>query len=432
MTAPVARLSDLPATPLTVVEFDAQMRQLGWSGDRLALAVSGGPDSMALALCAQAWAASHNIEIIAFTLDHALRAESAAEANQVQRWLQARGIEHHVLLWEHPPITSAIQQQARQARYGLLAKACRARGIRALAVGHQLEDQAETVLLRFAKGSGVDGLAGMRPATQLEDILLLRPLLGIAKARLIATCEAAGQSYVTDPSNEKVQFARGRLRGAAQALAAEGLTPERLADLADRAALASDALTYYANRLLLESVCWHLSGYAEINLPRLAREPTEIRLRVLRRVLEQIGGDLPSLRHAALLELDAALQLPQLSPRTLHGCSIRAFDGSCRVVRELSAITDDALIKPGETRLWDGRFRVTLNKIARDDLRLAKLDTQPHELLDQVAPGLRQAVPLGQVRATLPALWHGDRLSAVPYYGAGAQLLQCELVVYQG
>lgn len=417
------------ATPLTGAEFAAAMQQLGWDGDALALAVSGGPDSMALALCAGAWAPQAGVRLIAFTIDHALRAESAAEATQVQRWLQRLGIEHHILLWEHPPLISAVQQQARQARYDLLAASCRARGIKALALGHQLEDQAETVLLRFAKGSGIDGLSAMRPAGDHGGLALLRPFLGVPKARLIATCTAANQPYVVDPSNAKTAYARGRLRAAADVLAAEGLTPERLADLAERAALASDALDCYANRLLAQAVFWQPAGYAEINLPRLAQEPAEIRLRVLRQVLTQIGGAQPPPRHQAVLELDGALQQPHVAQRTLHGCAIRAYDGVCRVLREAAAITDSAPIAPGAARVWDNRFQVALAADAPQGLTLAPLGIQPHDVLERVAPGLRQAVPLGQVRATLPALWQGERLLATPFYGVGAGWLACRLLI---
>lgn len=417
------------ATPLTGAEFATAMHQLGWAGDALALAVSGGPDSMALALSAGAWAPQAGVRLIAFTLDHALRAESAAEAMQVQRWLQRLGIEHHILLWDHPPLVSAVQQQARQARYDLLAASCRARGIKALALGHQLEDQAETVLLRFAKGSGIDGLAAMRPVSDHSAITLLRPFLGVPKARLIATCAAANQPYVVDPSNTKTAYARGRLRAAADVLAAEGLTAERLADLAARAALASDALDCYANRLLAQAVFWQPAGYAEMNLPRFAQEPAEIRLRVLRLVLTQIGGAQPPPRHQAVQELDAALQQPYLAQRTLHGCAIRAYDGVCRIIRELAALTDNAPLTPGATRVWDNRFQVTLAPDAPEGLTLAPLGIQSHDVLDAVAPGLRQALPLGQVRATLPALWQGETLRAAPFYGNGAAWMACRLLI---
>lgn len=416
-----------PAAPLTVAEFGQRMAALGWHEERLGLAVSGGPDSMALALCAQAWAAAQGAQLVAFTVDHALRPESAAEAAQVQSWLQARGFEHHILRWEHPPVLQAVQHQARDARYALLAAACVAHNIKGLALGHQLEDQAETVLLRFAKGSGIDGLGAMRPVTDHGDITLLRPLLDVPKARLIATCDAAGQAFIADPSNHKPQFARGRLRSAADVLAAEGLTPERLADLAERAALASSALDFYADQLQAVVVQFYPAGYAELALPSLQEAPEETRLRVLGRVLERVGGKAAPLRHAPLRELDQALRhQPYLAQRTLHGCAIRAVDGLCRVVRELAATPAPTPLGPGETLVWDGRFRLTLATDAPTGLTVAALGLPEHKLLDAVAPGLRQTLPLGQARAALPALWRDDELVAVADFTGGAGILHCQ------
>lgn len=416
-----------PAAPLTLAEFAHRMAALGWHGEVLALAVSGGPDSMALALCAQAWGVVQNVRLVAFTVDHALRAESAAEATQVHDWLQARGLEHHILRWEHPPVLQAVQLQARNARYALLTAACHAHNINHLALGHQLEDQAETVLLRFAKGSGIDGLGAMRPVTAGDDITLLRPLLDVPKARLIATCDAAKQAFISDPSNHKPHFARGRLRGAAGVLAAEGLTPERLADLAERAALASTALDFYADQLQAAVVHFYPAGYAELALPTLQEAPEETRLRVLGRVLERVGGKAAPLRHAPLRELDQALrQQPYLAQRTLHGCAVRAVDGLCRVVRELAATPAPIPLAPGETMVWDGRFQLTLAADAPDGLTVAALGLPEHKLLDAVAPGLRQRLPLGQARAALPALWQGETLVAVPDFAGGAGIVHCQ------
>ncbi len=423
--SPAAQAPVLVA-PLTLAEFATRMAALGWSGSVLALAVSGGPDSMALALCAQAWAETQGVKLVAFTVDHALRPESAAEARQVQHWLQAHGLEHHILHWEHPPILQAIQHQARTARYGLLASACQAYNINHLALGHQLEDQAETVLLRFAKGSGIDGLGAMRPVTPHDGIILLRPLLDVPKARLIATCDAAGQAFITDPSNQKPQFARGRLRSAADVLAAEGLTPERLADLAERAALASTALDFYADQLQAAVVQFYPAGYAELELPTFHAAPEETRLRVLGRVLDRVGCKAVPLRHAPLRELDQALQLQSyLAQRTLHGCAIRAVDGLCRVVRELAATPAPIPLAPGETMVWDGRFQLTLATDAPTGLTVAALGLPEHKQLDAVAPGLRQNLPLGQARAALPALWQGETLFAVPDFTGGKGIVLC-------
>ncbi|MEJ0062159.1 MAG: tRNA lysidine(34) synthetase TilS [Alphaproteobacteria bacterium] len=395
-------------------EFAAAMGALEWRGDAMALAVSGGPDSMALALLLRDWARTQNIRLIAFTVDHGLREESAAEAARVHEWLAALGIDHEILRWEHPPLAKAVQEQARDARHRLLREACIRHDVAALALGHHRDDQAETVLMRFAKGSGIDGLAGMRPVYSMDGLTLLRPLLGMPKARLIATCVARGQAYVSDPSNAHAHYARGRLRGAADALAAEGMDAERLADLAGRAALASDALAEYTARLLARAARFDAAGYAELNIEETLKEPEEIRTRALGEILQIIGGAAYPPRHHAMMDVSRALQAGDMPRRTLHGCEIALADGSCRIIREFSAIRDRNPVKPGETVLWDHRFRVGLAAGAPDGLIVAPLGLLDHEKLDSIAPGLRKKIPMGRVRAAHPALWRGAELWAVP------------------
>jgi len=421
----------MTSAPLSPEEFAATMTTLGWSGDALAVAVSGGSDSMALVMLLREWTAVRGIRLVAFTVDHALRAESAAEAVQVQQWLKARGLEHHILRWEHPPITQALQQTARQARYALLAAACQVRGIGALALAHQQEDQAETVLLRLAKGSGVDGLAAMRPLKQYQDMVLLRPLLAIPKARLIATCEAAGQDYVRDPSNHNPAYARGRLRAVTTALAEEGLTTERLSDLASRAALASDALGFYTRQLATQAVTQHPTGVLQLSLPLWRAAPQEIQLRLLRQMLDHAGGRPPiPVRHAALVSLQQNLQQPTMQPRTLRGCLITVRHDQATILREAAAIHDHAPIAPGESRVWDGRFHIMLAAHAPSGLILGKLGTVPHRLLDEIAPNLRHTIHQGRIRAALPALWQDGRLLAVTYHKNPSPLFTAEALLY--
>ena len=170
----------------------------------VAVGVSGGPDSMALAWLLSQISKTNpgSPPIHALTVDHGLRTESAAEAAQVGVWVSGwPGLTHHVLRWEQGADTR-IQEEARRARYDLMAEYCRARDIRHLFLAHHMDDQAETVLFRLAKGSGLDGLAGMKPWQERGDIVLLRPLLEIPKERLLETCASESIPFVKDPSNE--------------------------------------------------------------------------------------------------------------------------------------------------------------------------------------------------------------------------------------
>src|SRR5262249_13344993 len=206
---------DLDA-PLRAAEFDRLMQAVGpfESRPRVAVAVSGGSDSMALALLAHDWATRRGGEIAALTVDHGLRTEAAAEARQVGRWLRGRGIAHRILRWRPPPgaLSGGMQAAARAARYRLLADWGRQRGGLHVALAHQREDQAETVLLRLARGSGLDGLAAMAPIAERAGVRLIRPLLPIPRARLRATLAGAQQSWVDDPSNDDPAHARIRMR----------------------------------------------------------------------------------------------------------------------------------------------------------------------------------------------------------------------------
>ncbi|MBI1273850.1 MAG: tRNA lysidine(34) synthetase TilS [Alphaproteobacteria bacterium] len=392
-------------------------------GKRIAVAVSGGPDSMALALLLRDWARAYGRRVTALIVDHRLRPESAGEAARVGAWLGAAGVENEILVWEHGGVTRAIQENARVARYRLLLEACHRHGITDLLLAHHAGDQAETLLMRLAKGTGIDGLAGMRAATKLGGINLLRPLLDVPKERLIATCEAHGQDYVTDPGNNSGRFARGRLRGAMQALAAEGLDIDRLRGLAARAASASDALSHYTQELLARCAAVDAAGCATLDIAAMRTAPLEIQLRALSAMLQLVAGkDGYGPKHEPLLAAWRGLLAEDEAARTLHGCELHACNGMLTILREPAAINDRQGISGGETIVWDGRFTVTLHDSeAPEGLIVGPLGTQPHAQLDEIAPGLRKAVARGKARAALPALWRDGDLWAVPLPGKEAK-----------
>ncbi|MEQ8968446.1 MAG: tRNA lysidine(34) synthetase TilS, partial [Azospirillaceae bacterium] len=179
---------------------------------RLAVGLSGGPDSTALVLLADAWARARGGSVLALIVDHGLRPESAGEAAAVADRMARLGIEARILTRAGPPPAAGVQAAARAARHALLQTACREYGILHLLLAHTLDDQAETVLLRLAAGSGPDGLAGMAAVREGREARVLRPLLGWPKTRLVALCREAGVATVADPGNRDPRFARPRLR----------------------------------------------------------------------------------------------------------------------------------------------------------------------------------------------------------------------------
>ena len=189
------------------------------SYDHLALAVSGGSDSVALMVLAARWVQSQadapNVTVL--TVDHGLRPASAEEAAQVGRWARALGLDHAILGWRGAKPSSGLQAAAREARYALMSDWCLEHGAAAIVTAHTANDQAETVMMRLARGSGVDGLAGMMRET-LAPWPVLRPLLGVTRARLRAVLTAAGHDWIDDPSNDDTAFERIRMRQALDAL----------------------------------------------------------------------------------------------------------------------------------------------------------------------------------------------------------------------
>ena len=289
----------------------------------LLLAVSGGPDSLALLKLASDWRAARadGPALFAATVDHGLRAQSGAEAQAVSQLCARLGVPHAILVWEGEKPRSRVQERAREARYGLLLDHARACGADVLMVAHHRDDQAETLLMRMARGSGLAGLAGMRPATPLGGLTLARPLLDLAKEDLVAFCAAQGLQPAEDASNADPRYARARLRRLAPALAAEGLDAQRLAELARRAARAEDALAQAAAQAGVRALVSRGPDRAVLSLSALLAEPQELALRVLEAEIAALAGAPVRLQRleAALARLTEAGRAGRALRTTLAG-----------------------------------------------------------------------------------------------------------------
>jgi tRNA(Ile)-lysidine synthase len=315
----------------------------------LILAVSGGPDSTALMVLAQRWRKTlrRGPKLIAVTIDHGLRPEAKNEAAAVKALARSLGLAHRTLRWSGAKPKTGIQEAARAVRYRLLADASRTEGGAPVLTAHTRDDQAETVLFRMMRGSGIGGLAGMRHGTLMpgqEDgkdatrIELFRPLLDIPKSRLIATLKAAKIRYADDPSNRDSRFARPRLRKLMPLLAAEGLTAERLAKLAGRAGRVEIAL-YEVLQAALRRLApgqWPEKGPVTLESGSFGSLPQEIQLRILERVITWVGdegpvelGKLEALCAALADAIEASLITPRNARRfrrTLAGAVV-TLDG---------------------------------------------------------------------------------------------------------
>ncbi|MGY3693129.1 tRNA(Ile)-lysidine synthase [Bradyrhizobium sp. USDA 3240] len=263
----------------------------------IVLAVSGGPDSVALMWLVARWrrALAQGPRLVAVTVDHGLRPEAAREARDVKRLARSLELPHHTLRWSGTKPKAGLPAAARTARYGLLAQAARKHGATHILTAHTRDDQAETLLMRMLRGSGVAGLSAMARETERDGVMLTRPLLDISKAQLIATLKKARISFADDPTNRDPSFTRPRLRALMPLLAEEGGDARNLARLAARIARANAAL-----EVLVDGAERDLALKSEDNLDAgfdaalFAMMPEEIRLRLLKRTIDRTGHEGPA------------------------------------------------------------------------------------------------------------------------------------------
>jgi tRNA(Ile)-lysidine synthase len=426
-SAPLPGKADPRAPCLTDPEFARAMARLGpfEPAPALALAVSGGADSLALALLAECWARAQGGRVTALTVDHRLRADSASEAEAVGEILRRRGIAHQILVWHGPYPLHDLQAEARTARYRLLGDWCRRQGVLHLLTAHHQDDQAETLLLRLGRGSGLAGLAGMAPVVEDGHWRLLRPLLDIPAARLRATLQGFGQDWIEDPSNRNPVFARARLRAQGAVLAAAGLSAPRLAETCRHLARARTALERVTERVLAEAALLHPAGFALVDPAPLAAAEAEIGLRALAALIATIGAEAYPPRFERLERLAERIFAGALAGgRTLGGCRIVPYRGRVLLLRELAATSPPVEIPAEGEVLWDNRFLAWRQAGASTlpGLSIGALGVEGAATMRAIAPkaivggGVAHHLP-GIVRPSLPALWQDGSLLAVPHIG---------------
>ncbi|MGF7162202.1 tRNA(Ile)-lysidine synthase [Rhodoligotrophos appendicifer] len=379
----------------------------------IALAVSGGPDSLAMLALVDAWR-SHRDDtaprLTVLTVDHGLRPESAAEASSVKRQVEGRGLAHVTLRWEGRRAGGGVQEAARAARYQLMLDWCGQNGASHLLVAHTRDDQAETILMRLAHGSGVDGLAGMAASTNRGAVVILRPLLDVSRAGLGRVLQGTKLVAALDPSNDDPKYERVRMRRLLPCIESAGVTTAAIARTARRMAEASAALEEVAAGIIAASCSLHAGGFVVIEPEKLAVAPREIIRRVLEKALRVVGGlDHPP-RHDAVMAVADQLRGGVEIATTLAGCRLMTRRGHLFVAREWARM-DQALVPIVHDRVWDGRFRVEGQHV-------------PEAMIGPVGPAgwvdLRRAlgrtIPFpAEIARTLPAVWCRGKIAAVPY-----------------
>lgn len=371
----------------------------------LGVAVSGGGDSMALLAALAQWRAAGGPDLRAVTVDHGLRPEAADEAAFVGRICAQMDIGHRVLVWRGWDGQGNLADRARRARYGLMADWAREQGLADLALGHTRDDQAETVLMRLARGSGVDGLSGMAAQSPRGGLILHRPFLDVPRAALRAYLIARGLDWCEDPGNADPRHDRVRARRVLAQLADLGVDAAGIAATADRLRMARAALDHAAGQAA-RLCCRIADGDLCIDRAELARQPAEISRRLVQAAVAWIGGAGYPPRAGALGALCAALR--DGVPATLQGCLGYVCRGQYRLTREYEAVRD---LRGTTDTPWDGRWR------------FSGPSDRPVEIRALGPQGWRQladrgASPLPYRSAiAAPAVWDGGRLVAAPLAG---------------
>lgn len=377
-----------------------------WSKPTLAVAVSGGPDSLALLLLAQEWAQEHGGNVVALHVDHRLRTTSQAEAQHVQEFCQQHHISCHILVWHHGDVSSKIQQMARHARYSLLLKQCATLGILYLLTAHHRNDQLETIQMRSLRKSGPRGLAGIQAITWTPTVKILRPLLDWPKSELLD--HVKDLPYIQDPSNQNDAFTRVRIRKALDNLTVPDLE-QRIQEHAhmqvQRTQAEQEAWDYLAAHAIL-----HPWGFATLNNVQEPPPPMATGL-----ILQYVSGR-PYLPDAqALKKLMSVLGNGSSKAFTIHSCTAWRQGNVWYFTREHR--------RPLRTKVtsvasfyWDHRFLVDLipQNALYLGLELGMLGKKGRQKVCQLDG--KVSAPW-RILESLPAFWIEDTLASVPHLG---------------
>lgn len=377
---------------------------------RLGIAVSGGGDSTALMHLAHQWCGA---ELHVATVNHGLRPEAGHEAEFVAQAAQALGLKHTTLHWQSWEKRGNLQDAARNARRHLLTAWAQRERLQCVLLGHTQDDQAETFLMRLARGSGVDGLAAMVPAQTADGLHWLRPLLNFSRSELRDWLRASQITWVDDPSNDDTGFDRIKARQALDTLASMGLTRARLSETAARMTDARAVLDAAAANAA-HDICRFEHGDFVFDTARLDALPQDTRYRLVARAVCEISSN------AYRPRLSALRKAMTTASATVHGCLITRGARDLRITREANAVRD---LRTPLCEWWDGRWQV----LRPDDQHAA-----PHLCIGPLGEaGLQHCndrtgwrLPRASLLAS-PAVWDGTRLIAAPLAGFAPEWRIC-------
>ena len=303
---------------------------------KLAVAVSGGSDSLALAYLTKCYALKNNIEVKYFIVDHKIRKESSLEVKSVKSVLKKIGIESKVLVWKGKKPSKNIQAIARNKRYSLLADECKKNDINHLLIGHHLNDLFENFLIRLVRGSGLNGLISFDKNTKYKDknLNILRPLLDLEKKDLLYISKEVFNFFVDDPSNINTVYKRTRIRNLLQALEKEGLDKKKLKLTINNLKDSNKTIKFYVDKNL-EKNCFFFAGKNIYILNNnFFDQSHEVIFRSLTKIIQNLGNKYYPVRGKSINELINRISVKSFSKVTLGGCFIERVNETILISQE--------------------------------------------------------------------------------------------------
>jgi tRNA(Ile)-lysidine synthase len=373
---------------------------------RVAVGVSGGADSLALTWLLHQWAGAQGVNLYALTVDHAIRAESSQEAQQVASWMKGWGVPHQVLVWQHDTLQTGIMAQARQARYALMQKACQALGVRHLFVAHHRQDQEETQLIRLLGHSHLEGMGGMMACSSWDQLMLMRPLLGWNKQECRQLLQDIKQSWIEDPSNTNLNYQRIRLRWMQDQKKLPDLPFEGLHRL-------GAALKSWVATTLSQIQCPQVRGYGCLDAVPLLEIPAWLREYVVCGLLKRLNPQGFPPRQSSLQGWQDWFERCSNKAHTLGGYIWRQQKNTLLYCREYGRIPFSnplGTLSEATSFLYDGRHSFALPAGQYGTAVIGPLGPMGWQQLVQQQPDLKGLDVARPVIYGWPALWKNGRV----------------------
>ena len=378
----------------------------------IAVAVSGGSDSMALVLLAEGWVKRFGGKVIALSVDHRIRKESASEIEQVGKWLARYRIEHHVLNWVREK-RKISQNSARLARYQLLETLCREKSILHLLLGHTAGDQLETMVMRFKNNSGPDGLAGMSALVEKTDCRFLRPLLSCSRSELRSFLIDQGQKWVEDPSNENTCYERVRIR---QEVLKKNFSEKKFQSISKNFAEVRLKKEHEIARIIASLFSLNPTGFGFINKAKFLALPDHLIISILGQLIRTIGGlDYPP-PHSKVDRILSSLIKGSVKGQSLGRCKFSDCDQNFLLMREIRNLPQPIRVFKSQKIFWDRRFLLRFSDSGKPAVLRSFRRADLKKIFQPLYCSLEKKGFI-EVLQTLPALYTGEEFLSLPAFG---------------